>query len=125
MENLSLSEKTIFIVEDELLNTLLLDKYITKTGAQTIHAKNGQHAVDYCKINNSIDLVLMDIKMPVMDGIQATKLIKKFRNIPIIAQTAYVSEYDVDNIMKSGFDDYIQKPINKEKLYEVIDKYLK
>lgn len=117
-------DKTIFIVEDEKLNSLLLDKFLSKIGIQTIHAKNGRDAVNYCRVNHNIDLVLMDIRMPVMDGLVATKLIKEFRDdLPIIAQTAYISADDMKKIRETGFDDYISKPIRKEVLFKMLKKH--
>ncbi|MBN2893919.1 MAG: response regulator [Bacteroidales bacterium] len=125
MENYDWKNKTIIIVEDEKLNVLLLEKMLIKTGASTIHAKNGREAVNLCRENKKIDLILMDVKMPVMDGLVATKLIKEFRpETPIIAQTAYVSEDDIKNIKESGFDDFIGKPIRQDYLFNIIVKYL-
>ncbi len=89
-----------------------------------IRAVNGQEAVDYCINNSNIDLVLMDIKMPVMNGFEAIEQIRPIRpQLPIIAQTAYSSSEDKAKIEKAGFDDYITKPLNRERLFELIDKY--
>ena len=88
-----------------------------------LHAKNGEEAIKICKKNYNIDLILMDLKMPIMDGFEATKQIKKIRpNIPIVAQTAFVSAEDKEKVFSLGFDDFISKPISKEALIAVISK---
>ncbi len=88
--------------------------------------KNGQEAVEFCKNNAQIELILMDLKMPGMNGFEATKLIKEFRaDLPIIAQTAYTTIEDKDKAVKAGCDDFISKPITPKVFNSVIDKYLK
>jgi CheY-like chemotaxis protein len=87
--------------------------------------KNGQEGVDLCRNNDQIDLVLMDLKMPIMDGYEAIKLIKEFRTkLPIIAQTAYALESDIEKIIESGFDGYLTKPFEYDKLVELVKKTL-
>jgi len=91
-----------------------------------IRAQNGQEAVDICLSNPNIGLVLMDIKMPIMDGFEAFEKISPIRpNLPIIAQTAFSSSEDKDKIFKVGFNDYITKPINRERLFELIEGVFK
>jgi CheY-like chemotaxis protein len=90
-----------------------------------IRAVNGQMAVEICLNNPSIDLVLMDIKMPIMDGFEAIEQIQPIRpNLPIIAQTAYSSSEDKAKIEFAGFTDYITKPLNRERLFELLEQYL-
>jgi CheY-like chemotaxis protein len=90
-----------------------------------IHAKNGKEAVDICYDNNEIDIVLMDIKMPVMNGHRATVKIKtKYPDLPVIAQTAYSTESEKQKALNSGCDDFISKPIDKEQLLSMINTYL-
>ena len=106
------------------LETLLLD--VIKLDCNLHHAKNGQEAVDYCATDSKLDLILMDLKMPVMNGFEATKIIKKKHpKIPIIAQTAYSSESDKIKATKAGCDEFISKPISKEQLTLVLSKYKK
>lgn len=114
---------TVVVAEDEELNYLFLEILLKKFDFKILHAKNGQEAVDLCKSNPDVQLVLMDIKMPVMDGYTAAKLIKEFRrDIPVIAQTAYVFENEIKKY--SGiFDGCLPKPIKKESLAAVISKY--
>jgi CheY-like chemotaxis protein len=90
-----------------------------------LRAINGQEAVDICINNPNIDLVLMDIKMPLMNGFEALEQIRPIRpTLPIIAQTAYSSSDDKLKIEEAGFTDYITKPLNRERLFELVDKYL-
>ncbi|MBE9481069.1 MAG: response regulator [Bacteroidetes bacterium] len=93
---------------------------------KTIWTEGGIEAVKICSDNPDIDLVLMDIKMPDMNGYEATKRIKKFRpELPIIAQTAYALYGDDIKAAEAGCDEYITKPVMKKELFELISKYLK
>jgi CheY-like chemotaxis protein len=107
-------EKTVLIVENEHANFLVLQGILKFTNVNIIHFKDGQLAVDMFTSNNenSIDLILMDIKMPRLNGIEAAKKIKALnKTIPIIAQTAYAMDHEEKLIIQSGFDGYIAKPI--------------
>jgi signal transduction histidine kinase/CheY-like chemotaxis protein len=116
--------KVILIAEDDNINFLLFQKMMKDKEYKIIRAVNGQEAVDICINDSSIDLVLMDIKMPVMNGFEAVEQIRPIRpHLPIIAQTAYSSSEDRIKIEKAGFDDYITKPLSRERLFELIDKY--
>jgi signal transduction histidine kinase/CheY-like chemotaxis protein len=118
-------EGTILIAEDDNINFLLFQKIMKAKNYKIIRALNGQEAVTICLNNPNIDLVLMDIKMPVMDGYEAFDKITPIRpNLPIIAQTAFSSNSDKERIFKLGFHDYITKPINRERLFELIDGVL-
>lgn len=113
---------TILIAEDDNLNFLLFQKMMQSKNYNIIRAVNGQEAVDFCINNSNVDLVLMDIKMPVMNGFEALEKIKAIRpELVIIAQTAYSSSDDEEKIYKAGFYGYITKPINREKLFEIIE----
>ena len=120
--------KTILIAEDEEINYLYLEAILEKKidfNYTLIHAKNGKEAVEICNQNSNIDLVLMDIKMPIMNGHEATEKIKTiFPNLPVIAQTAYSTEADKNLALEHRCDDFISKPISKEQLMEIIYKYL-
>jgi PAS domain S-box-containing protein len=118
---------TILIVEDEEVNHLYLETLLEycEINFKTIHAKHGKEAVEMCKENSEIDFVLMDMKMPIMTGFEATKLIKVFRpNLPIVAQTAYSTKEEKEQAISAGCDDFISKPISEKKLNEIINKYL-
>ena len=114
--------KTILIVEDDSINFLLLRKILEIKELKILKAVNGQQAVDICRENTNIDLVFMDIKMPIMDGFQAFKIINSFNpGLPIIAQTAHSSSEDKEKIMQMGFTNYITKPLDKEKVFEILN----
>ncbi|MES2239605.1 MAG: ATP-binding protein [Bacteroidota bacterium] len=116
--------KIILIAEDDNINFLLFQKMMQNKDYEIIRAINGQEAVDICINNPNIDLVLMDIKMPIMNGFEAIEQIRPIRpKLPIIAQTAYSSSDDKVKIEKAGFDDYITKPLNRERLFEMINKF--
>ena len=119
------NEELILIAEDDNINFLLFQKMMQNQNYKIIRAVNGEEAVDICINNPNISLVLMDIKMPLMDGFQALELIRPIRpNLPIIAQTAYSSSDDEKRIYDAGFNNYITKPLNRDKLFELIYKYL-
>jgi CheY-like chemotaxis protein len=119
------SNKTVLIAEDADDNYFLLTAILKKTKLNLIRAKDGKEAVDICKDKDGIDAILMDLSMPVMDGLEATKQIKEFNpNVPIIAQTAYAMEADREQTFEAGCDDYISKPIRRNILLELLYKYL-
>lgn len=123
--NLNLNDKVILIAEDYEVNYLYIKAVLEDTGAQILWAKDGAEAVEMCSNNNKIDLVLMDIQMPRLNGYEATRQIKKFRNnLPIIAQTAYAMDYDREKSLNAGCDDYISKPIRIDTLLEAINNQL-
>jgi signal transduction histidine kinase/CheY-like chemotaxis protein len=125
IQTLKLKGKTILIAEDEESNFKLLETYFRNTHAQIIWVKNGQDAIQAI-MDHAVDLILMDIKMPQMDGIEASIKIREINpEIPIIAQTAYAFKHEVEEFLKSGIDDYLVKPIHKSKLFAMIKKYLK
>jgi CheY-like chemotaxis protein/serine phosphatase RsbU (regulator of sigma subunit) len=117
-------DKKILIAEDVDFNYLLLVEALKPTKVQIARVVNGMEAVQFCKTNET-DLVLMDIRMPVMDGIEATKKIRVFNKlIPIIAQTANGESKDLEDIQNAGCNDYIAKPINLKSFLSVIRKHL-
>jgi CheY-like chemotaxis protein len=114
--------ETILIAEDDNINFLLLKKIIESKNHTVLRAFNGQEAVNICAENPDISLVFMDIKMPVLNGFEAFEQIKVFKpELPVIAQTAYSSFEDRERIMQFGFMDYITKPLDKEKIFELLD----
>jgi signal transduction histidine kinase/CheY-like chemotaxis protein len=115
--------ETILVAEDDNINFLLLKKILELKKFKVLRAINGQEAVDMCRENSNIHLVFLDIKMPILNGFEAFKIINSFNpKLPIIAQTAYASVEDYDKIMQLGFTAYISKPLNKEKIYELINE---
>ncbi len=118
-------EKTILIAEDSELSFEYLATVFNNSKYNIIRAENGAEAVALCKENTNIDLVLMDITMPEMDGYEATKIIKQFRpRLPIIAQTAHAVAGDREKALDAGCDDYISKPINRKILIKIIERLL-
>lgn len=117
-------DKTILVAEDEDMNFFLIQEVFRKSKAKLIRAVDGQQAIDLFKKNPNIDLILMDVNMPELTGYEATKIIKKIRNVPIIVQTAYVIVNEKVEKNKFGFDDYITKPIKISKLLFIVGKFL-
>jgi PAS domain S-box-containing protein len=116
----------ILVAEDDDLNFKYLDIILHKSGYQVLRAANGQEAVGICKNNNDVDMVLMDMKMPVMGGLEATALIKVFLpELPVIAVTAYVSTNDENEAYLAGCCEFLSKPVNKTKLLAIIQNYLR
>ncbi|PKQ67932.1 hypothetical protein BZG01_06090 [Labilibaculum manganireducens] len=120
-----LRNETILVVEDIEFNYLLIEEILAPTSVKVIWAKNGMEAVKIIEDKTDVDLILMDVKMPVMDGYKASKQILKMNpNIPIIAQTAYALKEDEKKILEKGFKGYISKPIDKYVLYRVLYEFL-
>ena len=120
-----LKNKSILIAEDNTLIRMLLEVILKKTGAELKFANNGQVAVDYFKGNPNVDLVLLDIRMPKMSGIEAMDEILKINpNSKIIMQTAHAMEDEKNLCFEKGCVDFLSKPIIKEELYKTIDKWV-
>jgi len=120
----SVKKLKILIAEDEKISELFITKVVEKYSRETINVRTGREAVEACRNNPDIDIVLMDINMPEMDGYEATRQIRKFnKTLVIIAQTAYGLTDDREKVIAAGCDDYITKPINKKILIELIKKY--
>jgi CheY-like chemotaxis protein len=124
--NYKWENRVVLITEDEEVNFYYLKTIFKKTEAKIIRAKNGKEAVDLIRdFHGDIDLVLMDLNMPVMDGYEAMKIIKaQHPEIPIIAQTAYTLSEDRNKCLKAGFNDYISKPINRVALFRLVSENL-
>ena len=119
------SNKTILIAEDEENNIKMISLILQKTNVNIIHVQNGRDAIKLCKENKEINLVLLDFKMPKVNGLDATREIRKFdKKIPVIAFTAYAMPADQQNARKAGCSDFIAKPIKKDKLLEKLNHYL-
>lgn len=119
------SNKVILVAEDVELNYKLISSALLGTKANVLWAKNGEEAVEICENNPNINVVLMDIQMPKMDGYDATKAIKRSKpSMPIIAQTAYAMPNDNIKCMEVGCNDYIAKPLNTNILLEKIEKHM-
>jgi CheY-like chemotaxis protein len=116
---------TVLVVEDDETSFLYLKEILYRNGLKVIRAINGEEAVHLTEQYADIELVLMDIKMPVMNGLDATRLIKQLRpDLPVIAETAYASPEDRQRSIEMGCDDFLSKPISKELLMEKIKSYI-
>lgn len=120
----------VLVVDDNQINRLLINKVISKWGATIEFAENGQEAVDKIEANPNFDVVLMDIHMPVMGGLEATRIVRAkneayYRELPIIALTASMLNSEVNEIANAGMNDYILKPFDPKGLYDKLAKYQK
>jgi len=125
MEEFTLEEtKTLLVAEDEDFNFMLIEELLSDSNMNILRAENGLEAINLFKSNPQIELILMDIKMPVMNGIEATKEIRKLApNLPIIAQTAYSTAVDIQLIKEAGCNDILIKPFNRKDLMAKINEY--
>ncbi len=114
----------ILIAEDEETSDLLISLMLRKVACEFLHAKSGVQAVEICAGTPDIDLVLMDIQMPEMDGYEATRQIRQFnKDVVIIAQTAFAFSGEDQKALEAGCNGYITKPIVQDKLMAIVRKY--
>ena len=114
----------VLIAEDDETSTMLISIMVKPFSKEILKVNTGSEAVDTCRNNLDIDLILMDMKMPGMGGLEATRQIRKFnKNVIIIAQTAFVMAGDKEKALEAGCNDYISKPINQKSLFEIIEKH--
>ncbi len=120
------NNRVVLITEDEEVNFFYLKTLLKQTEARILRAKNGKEAVDLiAEHQGEIDLVLMDINMPVMDGYEALRIIKsRHPHIPVIAQTAYTLNNDRHKCLEAGFNDYLAKPVNRVALFRMVHENL-
>lgn len=117
--------KTILVVDDVEINYQLISAMVSDFNVSVIYASSGKEAISLVSNNKDVDIVLMDVKMPGMDGYTATKELKKIRsNLPVIAQTAYAIAGDRQKSIENGCDDYISKPISRSALISLLKKFL-
>jgi two-component system, chemotaxis family, CheB/CheR fusion protein len=114
----------ILVAEDEEYNFLYLSELLSRNHFRVMHAWNGEEAVSYCKNHTGISVVIMDLKMPVMDGYEATRKIKSLRpHLPVIAHTAYALQSELEEMGETGFNGYLGKPVTPEQLFDLLSKY--
>jgi CheY-like chemotaxis protein len=120
------SKKLILIVEDDPTSSLLYSNFLELKRFEVLTVTDGKEAIDTVIAHPEIQIILMDIRLPELDGVSTMKEIKKMRkDIPIIAQTAYAMVEDKTRLLKSGFDGYLSKPVKPDVLYEMIISFLK
>lgn len=119
------SDKIILVVEDIETSNRYFNAALKRTNVKILWAKNGLEALEIIKKNDTLDLILMDIHMPYMNGFEATREIKKiYPEINIIMQTAYVLSNEREKSFEAGADDFIAKPINFRELLEIINRFM-
>ncbi len=112
------------IAEDDDISRMYLEALLQDRKGTVSFVTNGEDAVKYCRENDNVDLILMDIKLPGMNGYEATQKIREFnKNVVVIAQTAYALVGDREKALSAGCDNYISKPIQPEQLESLIRKY--
>jgi len=118
--------RTVLVVEDDEMSFRYIELVLSRrTHINIIWAINGQQAVDYCNLYNHIDLVLTDLQLPVFDGLEVIKRIRKFKpSLPIVVQTANAMNDEYDKCIKAGSDGYVTKPINLVALFTLMDNLL-
>lgn len=117
-------QKHVLIVEDELYSFLYLKELLTKKNIKISRVNNGEDVINFIN-SNKVDIILMDIKLPVINGIDTTKILRqKGINIPIIMQTACAYDYDRISSLESGANEFITKPINCKELLILVKKYI-
>lgn len=125
MDSINLKGRKILIVEDDFSSRLYLNTILEKSGLIIFNAADGREAYELVLRNPEIEIVLMDIQLPVLDGYTCTKMLREAGiTTPIIAQTAYGLTGDKERLLTSGFDDYLIKPISQNQLYKKIAGFL-
>lgn len=125
-ELVNLKDYTLVVVEDEMTNYQLIESILKKYQPKLIHFTEGESAVSYVESGQPVDLILMDIRLPGIDGLEATRQIRKLRpDLPIIAQTAYAMAGDRERTLAAGCNDYISKPFRRQQMIDLIWHYLR
>jgi CheY-like chemotaxis protein len=122
---MKLDNRKILVAEDEYFNFRYIERILRDTHVSLVWAKNGEEAVRCFTNDHSIELILMDIRMPGLSGIDAFKQIRSVdQAVPVIAQTAYSFADNEEDLLDAGFSEYIAKPIQKEELIDKIERLL-
>ena len=124
MKSFEKTKATILIVEDDMFNVEYLTELLSETNHIILHTAYGKKAVDI-STTQDIDIVLMDIRLPDIDGYEATRQIKRQKpKLKIVAQTAYAAPADRQKALDAGCDEYISKPIAKDKFFELLNRVM-
>ena len=119
--NFNFQGKVVLVVEDNMISFNLIDAMLSQVNISLIHASDGLQAISYCSNNPQISMVLMDIQLPEVNGLEATRRIKKIRpDLPVIATTANVFDEDEEACLAAGCAAYISKPIQFRRLFEIM-----
>jgi len=123
--DVSWGEKTILVAEDDPFSYELITEYLKPTGIATLRVSDGKSAVNLISRNSAVSLVLMDIRLPIMNGYEAVKYIRKIRpDLPVIAQSAFAMDEDRRSALAAGCNDFLPKPIDKSLFFKILRKYL-
>lgn len=121
----NLENKNILVVEDDDVNFLYLNQIFKISKGNIFRAKTGKEAIDFCKDHNNVDIILMDIQLPDINGYKTTEEIRKFnKTIPIIAQTAAKSQDESEKAFMAGCTDILNKPFIMNDLLQILNRYL-
>jgi CheY-like chemotaxis protein len=119
--NFDFSGRSVLVVEDNIISFKLISTVLSKVNVTVSHASNGQKAIEMCRGDHHFDMVVMDIQMPELNGIEATRAIKKLRPaLPVIAATANTFDDERAACREAGCDGYINKPLQFRKLFELM-----
>jgi CheY-like chemotaxis protein len=118
------SEKVVLVVEDNAISYKLLAAVLKQVKANVVHASNGRMAIDICKTDKHFDLVFMDMQMPEVDGLEATRMIKKLRPwLPVVATTANTYDENAEACREAGCDAFLTKPLQFRKMFELMQSF--
>lgn len=121
IDSIDLHGKTILVAEDEIASMILLEGILKQTKVNLLTAKNGHEAMELFLTNQHLDLIILDVKMPIMNGLDTAKEIRRVNNkIPLVAQTAYAMNEDREQALNAGFNYYLSKPISQVELFDVL-----
>jgi len=125
--SLELTDKTIVIVEDDVPSSRYYETLLLSSGAEVVKFRTGRDFIDFVNTDNrKIDLVIMDFLIPLVNGIDCTRMLRKTRkNVPVLMITAFSSEQSKSDAFIAGCTEYILKPVYPEKVYALLEKYLK
>lgn len=116
--------KVVLVVEDNMISFKLISAVLSRVKAEVVHATNGLQAIELCGSSDHFDLVLMDMQMPEMNGLEATQKIKLIRpKLPVIATTANTFDEDEVTCRKAGCDAFLTKPLHFRKLFELMQSF--
>jgi len=116
--------KVVLVVEDNMISFKLISAVLTKVNTGMVHATNGRQAIELCAAEHHFDLVLMDMQMPEVDGLEATRRIKQIcPDLPVIATTANTYDEDEASFRRAGCDAFLSKPLQFRKLFELMESF--
>jgi CheY-like chemotaxis protein len=122
--NFDFSNRVVLVVEDNAISFKLISAVLQTVKADVVHAPNGKKAIEICGTDEHFDLVFMDMQMPEVDGLEATRIIKQMRpELPVIATTANTYDENVDICLQAGCDAFLAKPLQFKKMFELMQSF--